>query len=519
MDTTHYDKRQGNLHRLPPVRRTQPSTSGTTVERSHPGTQELPVRFQHLQSGATLPNIRRCVPSRSRSRIRTPVKSSQHVRLSIRNYPQVRSPIRNYPQENIQDVSDKFSNVPDDVLSEITMRSDIETLINLSFTSLTFNEFLSRSSTLKLLEKIHNLPHSTSLGQLVWYSKLSFKELINVVAKNNDVEFISKILAPYYHDKDLVKTALDSSATAGSYDVVKLLLSTAVKMLTIAAFEIGNFTTCLVDSAIIGASRNGYSTIVGMLLEHPHDNDTLSNAFKVAASSGHSNVLDVLQGYEYGLVDDNQYVYYEPVINGAVEYGHFKIADKLLKLYADRSDPDVITDFIEGSAIDFTEDGNLEAVKYYVNKGAGRGSNQYGNEYSSDIPHYNYEPLISTAIDTGHADIVYFLVNLTTCNVYNQTMLYAAGMGDIGIVKTMLALGADNFNESLSAAFSMLHTDIVDILVDAGASNLDEELDKVIARKRLSSYRNVIHTGVRNSRSPVGYSNIEQLPRFPPSRR
>lgn len=161
-------------------------------------------------------------------------------------------------------VQDDFSGMPNDVLLEIIMNSDMITLINLSSVSSTMNTFLSQPTNLRLLEDRHNLPHSKSFGQLARYSTMSPTGLVTAVVENNNFEFAKNMLESAVDNdnyKELLKTSLESAARTDSLEFVNTIL------------ELDSKHSCLhnkydLEDAVVNASHNGNLEIIIALLSH-----------------------------------------------------------------------------------------------------------------------------------------------------------------------------------------------------------------------------------------------------------
>ena len=300
---------------------------------------------------------------------------------------------------------------------------------------------------------------------------MSHKSLIATVAENNDIEFVRKILSTATNSIDhsaLLKAALDPAARLGNRELVNVIIACSK---TSTIFTDIEFVT---KDAIVTASLEGHHEIVEDLLDTYDDKYVVSDAFEAAASRGHEDVIEVLK--QYGTRNDDYFTDYELAIYSAASGGQYETADKLVEFnldcFGEANEIEMCDDGLHRAA----SEGDLKAVKYYVSRSAGKTclDDYTGNCHERRIEMdeqlgfcCDYTEAINKATDSRHTDIVNFLVDYTIRNVFNQTMYNATVRNNIDVVKSMLKLGANSFNDALKVARDNDYTEIVQLLVDA----------------------------------------------------
>ena len=222
------------------------------------------------------------------------------------------------------------------------------------------------------------------------------------------------------------------------------------------------------EGDVIGAIYDDQPETVERLLDSYNNKTIVDTAFKVAASQGNEDVLEVLK--QYGMANHNYDVDYGSAIRSAVRHGYFRIAEDLVEFSIWATGEDDLMEMFEGGLISAAADGDIKAVDYYIDRGAG---NVYYVNGDRNPNIFDYTSAINAATSHGHDDVANFLINRVALNLYNQALLGAAIGNNINIVELMLTLGADNLNYALHEAHDRGYTKIVNLLLDAGASRFD----------------------------------------------
>ena len=106
-------------------------------------------------------------------------------------------------------------------------------------------------------------------------------------------------------------------------------------------------------------------------------------------------------------------------------------------------------------------------------------------------------PGMVSAAGGGHMDLVKYLISLGANN-FNGAMSLAAYRGEMDMIKYLISLGATNFNRALSQAAYGGHIDLVKYLISLGAANLNSALLSAAEGGHMDVVKYLISLGATN---------------------
>lgn len=156
-------------------------------------------------------------------------------------------------------------------------------------------------------------------------------------------------------------------------------------------------------------------------------------------------------------------------------YKHYQMLEGAEIFSKDKIKKDLYNEAMEfaGSA------GDVNIVKLLMNKGA------------TDI-----DSTIIAASQNGHLNVVKFLIDsVTSENILNSVLSWAAFGGHLDIVKLSIEKGANNFNLAMYNSAFGGYTDIVKLMLEKGANNFNVTMEDAAAGGHLDIVKLMVEHG------------------------
>ena len=119
------------------------------------------------------------------------------------------------------------SNLPENVIYTLLLKSDIETVIDLLQTDTRLSQVAGTSYVIDRLAEVYRLSYSKSLVELVQYSLMDPLKLLVEAAKVGDLRVVVSIVNNYITDNltGRYREALIYAASGGHLDIVNVLIN------------------------------------------------------------------------------------------------------------------------------------------------------------------------------------------------------------------------------------------------------------------------------------------------------
>ena len=293
---------------------------------------------------------------------------------------------------------------PDDILFEVLVNSDMETVATLCQSCKRLLANVNRPEALKVFAERSGLPYSKTFAELsglfeTTKSNYGRDTMIKQAARDGDVRVVDATLKLCNRASSLTEAAL-IAAENESIGVVEVSLANGdvVKCCT-------KFSKFPLIDTIFAAAENGRVGVIELFLVNGATANDKMRGMGHASSYGHINIVELL------------------LANNPTMYGK----NNSMSLASGR--------------------GHLDIVKLLLANGA--------NDMDSSM---------ISAAGRGHLDIVKLLLaNGATSN--RGTIESAAAYGHISVVKLLLENGADPDNNAMTYAASKGHMSVVELLL------------------------------------------------------
>lgn len=193
-----------------------------------------------------------------------------------------------------------------------------------------------------------------------------------------------------------------------------------------------------------------------------------------------------------------------PILNGAIEGGHYDLIKYLLDKGACITAPMIYSVYKSGNSAlgqslldmipehqrhdainlimhDAALDGNLDIINYALSRGAD-----------------DYNTSLTAAAESGNQTIIDMMIKLGA-NDFNMGLMGAAKGGHIDIVQQMINHGGDDVNLALSAAVESNNIELIRYLIDNGADEFNDVLSRAVAVSNLEIIKYIINRGNLNN--------------------
>lgn len=225
-------------------------------------------------------------------------------------------------------------------------------------------------------------------------------------------------------------SALGAAARSGHVEIIRLLLQKGWN---------SNPKMKTYNSPLVAAATYGHAEVVQVLLEHGAESASQLQALNIASKNGQTDVVK-------NLLAATPYLPHQKAFHNAATYGR----DDILELLEKRG---TNAEMLDTALYDASDQERESTVKLLLKLGAN--PNSEGKEYNS-------------------LSLVQSRMLMSTYR-YGNALQAAAWDGSIGIVKSLLAYGADvnkhggDYGTALQAAAMQGHEDIIRMLLDHGA--------------------------------------------------